>query len=77
MKIIQTIGRDTLGDNTPADNDRFIIAVTTTLAMHYPQAQITVKLGEHSSIHADQDTTGEVAERVQQISNTVWNNADY
>ena len=78
MKIEIKIGRDTLGDiNTDADNNRFAEAVKKAVQVEYPNANIDVALAEHSSDWCSDDPTGEIVERVHEIQNQVWGEADY
>ena len=80
MKLVKIIGLDTLGDvNTSEDNGRFIQAVKVALIHEYPDADITVELGEFSSIYVDNDgeDPGGIEENVNDITNTVWGRADY
>ena len=78
MEIEIKIGKDTLGDiNTDNDNDRFAEAVKKAVQDEYPDADVSVELAEHSSDWCSDDPSGEIVERVHEIQNDVWGNADY
>jgi hypothetical protein len=78
MKIEIKIGLDTLGDfNTDADNARFAEAVEKAINDEYPNAEIDVELAEHSNDWVSDDPAGHILERVREIQNHVWDQADY
>ena len=88
MKINITIGRDTLGDiNTDADNEAFRAAVEDAITEEYPDAKISIEIGEHSKctisgVTFDNDCNPsfddrEIGQRCDEIQNLIWNRADY
>lgn len=75
MKIELVIGLDTLGDaNTREDNERYAAAVEAAIIEKFPDADVSVELGAHSSCYASDD---DVAEVVKEIKARVWDSANY
>lgn len=80
MEINLVIGTDTLGDvNTTQDNDRYAEAVEAALSEEFPDAEVSVWIGEYSIC----ETVGfgfdseRVAEKAQEIKSRIWDAANY
>lgn len=79
MEIELFISTHNLGDcNTTADNERYCAAVEKELQQHYPDAYISVKLTENpsSSCYVSDDDE-EIKSEIYNITDNVWNRADY
>lgn len=82
MKIQYTISAMDLGsENTAEDNQRYACAVENALGKEFRNAEITVKLVSNfdSNIRVTgiDDFDDEIKNRVSEIANQIWNNADY
>jgi hypothetical protein len=80
MKIELTISTETLGDNTAAENLRYVAAVREALADEYPDASICVSLVDNATstdCFVSDDETGGNRENVRIIANQVWDESSY